>query len=88
MFSKELVDLSKHGSAQEAASAALAELSAIIEAMAATNDAREVSLVAWSLVHGYTSLCIETGLEGEEKRKQRAQLFARTIEALMRVSVA
>ncbi len=88
MFSKELVDLSKHASAQEAASAALAELSAIIKGIAPATDTREATLVAWSLVHGYTSLCIEAGLEGEEKRRQRAQLFARTVEALTRVPVA
>lgn len=88
MFSKELVDLSKHESAQEAASAALAELSAIIGAMASADVARDVSLVAWSLVHGYTSLCIEAGLEGEEKRQQRAHLFARTVAALTRVLAA
>lgn len=84
MFGKEMVDLSKHESAQEAASAALAELSAIIAAMTPVTDAREVTLVAWSLVHGYTSLCIETGLEGEGQRRHRAHLFARTIEALTR----
>ena len=84
MFSKELVDLSKHGSAQEAASAALAELSAIIEALAPATDVREVTLVAWSLVHGYTSLCIETGLEGDDQRRHRAHLFARTVVALTR----
>jgi len=88
MFSKELVNLSKHVSAQEAASAALAELSEIIEGMAPATDAREATLVAWSLVHGYTSLCIETGLEGEDRRSQRARLFARTIEALTRLPVA
>ncbi len=88
MFSRELVDLSKHGSAQQAASAALAELSAIIEAMAPAADPREVSLVAWSLVHGYTSLCIETGLEGEDQRRHRAYQFARTVEALTRVPAA
>ena len=82
MFGRELVDLSRHASAQEAASAALAELSAIIEAMVPANDAPEVVLVAWSLVHGYTSLCIEAGLEDEGKRAQRARLFARTVEAL------
>jgi len=87
MFGKELVDLSKHGSAQEAASAALAELSAIVEAIAPAADTREVTLVAWSLVHGYTSLCIETGLEGEDQRRHRAHLFARTVEALTRVPV-
>jgi len=88
MFSKELVDLSKHASAQEAASAALAGLSAIIEGMASAADAREATLVAWSLVHGYTSLCIEAGLEGEDERSQRAHLFARTVEALTRLPVA
>lgn len=82
MFSKELVDLSNHGSAQQAASAALAELSTIIEAMIPSADPRDVTLVAWSLVHGYTSLCIETGVEARDQRLQRAGLFARTIEAL------
>lgn len=88
MFSRELVDLSKHGLAQQAASATFAELSAIIEAMAPATDTRAVSLVAWSLVHGYTSLCIETGLEGEDQRGHRAQLFAHTVEALTRAPVA
>jgi AcrR family transcriptional regulator len=88
MFGRERVDLSKHESAQQAAFAALAELSAIIEAMVPAADTREVSLVAWSLVHGYTSLCVETGLEGEDQRRHRAHLFARTIEALARVPVA
>lgn len=87
MFSKELVDLSKHKSAQDAASAALAELSAIIDTMAPATDTHEVSLVAWSLVHGYTSLCVETGLEGSDQRRQRGHLFARTVEALTRVPV-
>ena len=85
MFGKELVDLSKHGAAREAASAALAELSAIIGTMARSTETPELTLVAWSLVHGYTSLCIEAGLEGQEKRNQRAQLFARTIEGLTSV---
>ena len=87
MFGKELVDLSKHEPAQQAASAALAELSAIIKAMAPATEVREVTLVAWSLVHGYTSLCIETGLEGEDQRRHRAHLFARTVKALTRAPV-
>ena len=41
-----------------------------------------MTLVAWSIVHGYTSLCIETGLKGQEKRTERAHLFARKIEPL------
>lgn len=85
MFSKDLVDLSKYGSAQQAASAALAELSAIIEAMAPPTDPHDVTLVAWSLVHGYTSLCIESGVEAGDQRRRRAGLFARTVEALTQV---
>ena len=88
MFGKELVDLSRHDEARQAASAALAELSAIVAAMAPATDTREVSLVAWSLVHGYTSLCIETGLEGPAQRKHRSDLFARAIEALARAPAA
>jgi hypothetical protein len=82
MFSKELVDLSRHAAAQAAASAALGQLSAIVAALADLPDASGITLVAWSLVHGYTSLCIETGLEEADQRSQRARLFARTVEAL------
>ena len=82
MFSKELVDTEKHAPAQEAATAVLAQLSAIISAIEPTADVKEASLVAWSLVHGYTSLCIETGLESAGERRARAQLFARTVKAL------
>ena len=63
MFSKELVDTSKHAPVQEAATAVLAQLSAIIAAVAPLADEREASLVAWSLVHGYTSLCVEIGIK-------------------------
>lgn len=84
MFSKELVDIAKYRASQEAASAALEQLSAIIAAMTTADEVGEASLVAWSLVHGYTSLCIEAGLEGAQERRRRAQLFARTVEALLR----
>jgi hypothetical protein len=46
-------------------------------------DVADITLVAWSLVHGYTSLCIEAGLEGSERRADRARLFGRIIEALI-----
>jgi len=84
MFSKELVDLSKHASAQQAASAAVAALSAIIEAMASGNDVRDITLAAWSIVHGYTTLCVDAGLEGQDQRRHRAELFARAIVSLTR----
>lgn len=84
MFGKEFVDLSQHQAAQVAASAALAELSAIISAIAPESEVQDITLVAWSLVHGYTSLCVEAGLEGSEKRSERARLFGCTVEALAR----
>jgi len=56
--------------------------------MAPAADALEISLVAWSIVHGYASLYIEAGLEGEKKRGQQGHLFAHTFEALRRVPLA
>ncbi len=84
MFGKEFVNLSQHQAAQAAASAALAELSAIVGAIASETEVQDITLVAWSLVHGYTSLCAEAGLEGSEKRAERARLFGYTIEMLAR----
>ena len=81
MFSKELVDLSRHPSAQEASSASFAHVAAIIGAMASPDTVTDLSLVAWSVVHGYATLCIEAGIEGPERRHARAVLFARTIAA-------
>lgn len=86
MFGKEFVDVSQHHDAQAAASTGLTELSTIIAGLAPVPAVQDVTLVAWSLVHGYTSLCIEAGLEGGEKRAERARLFARTIDALARNS--
>jgi AcrR family transcriptional regulator len=84
MFGKEFVDISQHKDAQAAASNGLTELSTIIAGVAPAQTVEDVTLVAWSLVHGYTSLCIEAGLEGPEKRAERARLFSRTIVALAR----
>ena len=88
MFSREWVALSRHERVQQATSAALTEPSAIVVAMAPATDTHEVSLAAWSLVHGYTSLCIEIDLEGREQRGQRAHLFAHAVEALTRLPAA
>lgn len=84
MFGKEFVDLTQHQDAQAAASTGLTELSGIIAGLAPGPAVQDVTLVAWSLVHGYTSLCIEASLEGQEKRAERARLFAHTIEMLAR----
>lgn len=84
MFGKEFVDLAQHHEAQAAASTGFTALLSIVAGLAPTSAAQDVTLVAWSLVHGYTSLCIEAGLEGQEKRAERARLFARTVQALVR----
>ncbi len=79
MFSKELVDLPRHPAAQAAASASFAQLAEIVAAIASPEAVADLSLVAWSLVHGYATLCIEAGLEGPERRRVRAALFASTL---------
>lgn len=81
MFSRELVDLPRHPEALAAASAAFAHLTAIVGAIAAPAAVADFSLVAWSLVHGYATLCNETGLEDAERRPARAALFAEIIAA-------
>ena len=76
MFSKELVDLQRHPAAQAAAAVSFGRLADIIGAMAPPDTVGSLTLVAWSLVHGYATLCLETGLEGPERRGARAALFA------------
>lgn len=81
MFGRELVSLRQHPAAQAKADAALARLSAIISQVV-NGSVADATLVAWSLVHGYTELCIELGIEGTEMRADRARLFARAIIGL------
>ena len=42
---------------------------------------RAARISAWPLVHGYAVLCLETGLEDASHRAQRAEQFARLIDA-------
>lgn len=81
MFGRELVDLRQHPDARTKADAALAHLSAIIGQLV-DGPVADATLVAWSLVHGYTELCIEVGVEGPEARADRARLFARAVMGL------
>jgi AcrR family transcriptional regulator len=81
MFSRELVDLSRFPTAAAAGAAAFGKLVAIIASFAPAGHVNELSLAAWSIVHGYATLCIETGLEADERRPERARLFARIIRA-------
>lgn len=80
MFSRELVNLSRFPAAAQAGAAAFGELKEIVAAFAPPDRIEELSLAAWSLVHGYATLCIELALEPTGRRAERARLFARIIK--------
>jgi AcrR family transcriptional regulator len=79
MFSRELVDLSRFPAAALAGRRAFDGLSEIVAAFAPPERVRELAVAAWSLVHGYATLCIEVALEPEARRGERARLFGRII---------
>ena len=79
MFSKEIVDLSRHPAAQAAAAASFQRLAEVVGSMARPDAVADLSLAAWSIVHGYATLCIEMGLEAPDKRRSRAKLFTSLI---------
>jgi len=81
MFSSELVDLTRFPAARAAGAACRQSLAEIIATMAPGERAADLVLAAWSIVHGYATLCIETGLEGPRMRTRRAREFARLIAA-------
>jgi hypothetical protein len=85
MFSRELVNLSRFPAAAAAGSGAFDRLNEIVATFAPPNRARDLALAAWSLVHGYATLCIEVGLESEARRGARARLFARIIRGAARI---
>lgn len=81
MFSRELVDIARFPSAAAAGGLAFGKLSEIVAVFAPADRVRELALAAWSLVHGYATLCIEVGLEPDARRSERARLFARIIRS-------
>jgi AcrR family transcriptional regulator len=81
MFSRELVDLSRFPAAAQAGGTAFARLKELVAAFAPADRVRELALAAWSLVHGYATLCIEVGIEPSARRRARARLFAGIIRA-------
>lgn len=86
MFSQELVDLSRFPEAERAGRAAFGKLQEIVAASAPEDRVRELALAAWSLVHGYATLCIEVALEPAALRGARARLFASIIRAAARTA--
>lgn len=79
MFSKELVDLARFPAAAQAATTAFGKLKEIVAAFARADQLRDLALAAWSLVHGYATLCAEVALEPDARRGARARLFAHII---------
>lgn len=88
MFSRELVNLSRFPAAAAAGAAAFGKLVSIIASFAPAGRVDELSLAAWSVVHGYATLCIETRLEADERRPERARQFARIIRTAARADRA
>ena len=78
MFSKELVVIKHHPAADAASNTAFGRLVEIVTSLVPPNSVADLSLVAWSVVHGYATLCIEAAIEGPERAPERAALFART----------
>ena len=81
MFSCEMVDLAKFPEAKAAAQRAFASLSTIVAGFARPERVADLSLAAWSIVHGYATLCIETKIEPVDRRVARARLFAQLIRS-------
>lgn len=77
MFSRELVDLSRFPAATAAAASSFAALATVIATIAPEDQVADRGLAAWCLIHGYATLCNETGLETASLRKTRARQFAR-----------
>ncbi|MBB3937283.1 TetR/AcrR family transcriptional regulator [Aureimonas phyllosphaerae] len=84
MFARELVDLRRYPEVQAKAAAALASLSSIVGRVVGADAVADATLVAWGLVHGYTQLCIEAGIEGPAARPDRARLFAHAVAGMGR----
>lgn len=77
MFSRDLVDLSRFPEAAAAAATSSNELAKVIATMTTEDQVADHSLAAWSIVHGYATLCNEAGLEPKSARSKRARQFAR-----------
>ena len=79
MFARELVDIAKFENAVCASKKAFAVLQEVVATTCPPSQVADLSLAAWCLVHGYATLCNETGIESPEQRRTRAQMFAHII---------
>lgn len=79
MFACELIDKNRFAEVAEAGGRSFAVMQAIVATIVRPDRLEQTSLAAWCIVHGYATLCIETGLEPIERREARARQFARLI---------
>jgi len=79
MFAHELVDIAKFPDATAASADAFSTLVAIVTTLCPPARAADLSLAAWSIVHGYATLCNEAGIEAPGKRGERARQFTNII---------
>jgi len=79
MFQCELVDISRFPEAAAAGRRAFGRISGLVASLAAEDIAADLAVAAWSLVHGYATLAIETGFEQPGDVAARARLFATII---------
>lgn len=76
MFSRELVDLRQFPEAQLMAASAYAALTDVIATLASPSQLEDLSLSAWSMVHGYATLCNEGAIDDPVQLRERAEAFA------------
>lgn len=79
MFQSELVDLCRFPEADEAGEATHARCLAGVAAIAPEASREGLSILAWSMVHGYATLSIELAFDPPEKVRERARLMARLL---------
>ncbi|MEN3747968.1 TetR/AcrR family transcriptional regulator [Sphingomonas sp. HF-S3] len=86
MFARELVDIARFPEAAAAAGDALAALTQVVAGLCPAARVADVSLAAWSIVHGYATLTNEAGIEPPARRTARARQFAEIVAASARTA--
>lgn len=79
MFQRELVDIARFPTAAAASKRAFDRIANTVASLAEDETAADLTIAAWSMVHGYATLLIETGFEQPADIAARARLFAAII---------
>lgn len=79
MFQREIVDIAAYPDAAAASRRTFVRIADAVAAVTKEDTAADLTIAAWSLVHGYATLLIETGVERPDAIPSRAHLFATLI---------